>query len=769
MRSCVHLCAAALLGVAGLTQSVLAQAQPGRGEGVRGDIARWFAPYFTSADSVPSYATEKVINATSPQAPGTITPAFEKTPDGKHRARIEITPGTSLYGTGEVGGPLLRNGRTVVTWNTDAFGYKPDTPSLYQSHPFVLAVRPDGSAFGVLADTTWRTEINLETGIQFTAEGNPFPLYIIERSSPQEVIKGLTKLIDPMPLPPMWAIGYHQCRYSYNPESVVREITSGFRKRNIPATVIWFDIDYMAGYRAFTYDPVQFPDPKKLNDDLGAQGWKRIWMINPGLKLEPEMNPAEREAATKAGPQALKAWEEQVAKLKAIRASGDAADVWVKTAKGEVYTGAVWPGMCTFPDYTQPGVRQWWAGLYKDFMALGVDGVWNDMNEPAIFNVASKTMPEDNQHKGGDEPFGKVQPGDHARFHNVYGMLMAKGTYAGIAAANPDKRPFVLTRAGYIGSQRYAATWTGDNSADWNDLEQSVPMVLNLGISGQPFSGPDIGGFNGSGPRDEKERALHFARWMGFGAMLPFSRGHTAKGNVDKEPWSFGPATELTCKLALQRRYRLLPYFYTLFREASLTNMPVNRPVFFADPKDPALRAEDDAFLLGDAVLVVPQMMPDGTRQVIEPKGIWRKFEIVQDDGSTADPSVRADHLANADLPVLKLKGGTIVPMGPFQEWTGHKPLDPLTLIIALDAQGTARGELYEDAGDGYGYRNGEFLLTRYAASTDARGNVTVDVAGTDGKMARAQRSLIVELLTDKGVVRAQGVDGQPVTIKAPQ
>jgi alpha-glucosidase len=764
MRSGFASVISAALALSTLATASLAQLQAGRGEQVKRNIARWYAPYFTEADRVPSYATMKILQPTAQQAPGTIAPKFEKLANGHHRLFIDIVPGTSLYGTGEVGGPLLRNGRTVVLWNTDAFGYKPDSPSLYQSHPWVLAVRPDGSAFGVLADTTWRTTINLEKGIEFVAEGKPFPVYIIERNSPQEVIKGLTELIDPMPLPPKWAIGYHQCRYSYNPESRVREVAREFRERRIPATVIWFDIDYMAGFRAWTFDPTQFPNPKQLNEDLGKDGWKRIWMINPGQKFDPRLSESEKADASKISPENLKAWEAQAAAAQRVRDTGDKIDAWVKTASGETYQGAVWPGMCVFPDYTRPDVRQWWAGLYKDFMAQGIDGVWNDMNEPAIFNVASKTMPEDNKHAGGDEPFGKVEPGDHARFHNVYGMLMAKGTYAGIAAANPEKRPFVLTRAGYIGSHRYAATWTGDNSADWNDLEQSIPMVLNLGISGQPFSGPDIGGFNGNGPRDPQERALHFSRWMGIGALLPFSRGHTAKGNIDKEPWSFGPETEKVSRLSLERRYRLLPFFYTLFREASITNMPVNRPVFFADPKDPALRSEDDAFLIGDDILVVPELMPDNSRTPVEPKGIWRTFELV----GQPNERITANWTAHRDMPTLKLRGGAIVPVGPIQQYTDEKPLSPLTLLISLDASNSAKGELYEDAGEGFGFKNGEFLLTRYVATMQGD-ELVVDVAGTDGKMARPNRPVIVTIITDRGVITATGTDGQPVRVKMPK
>ncbi|MFT3686109.1 MAG: glycoside hydrolase family 31 protein [Phycisphaerales bacterium] len=594
----------ALLTVAGL-----ANAQTGElVVDTTGRIARFLPEGMTAANVPPSYAFERRIDRTADLPPTfAIKPTFTKQAGADKSpapptftVHVDTDKGTSLYGTGEIGGPLLRNGRTSVTWNTDAYGYKPDYASLYQSHPWVLAVRADGSAFGVLADTTWRTTIDLSNGITFTGEGESFPVYVINGNSPQEVMEGLGKLIGPMPLPPKWAIGYHQCRYSYYPEKRVREIADGFRSRHIPCDVIWFDIDYMDGYRVFTVDKKSFPDATKMNADLHAQGFKTIYMIDPGVKAEPGYDVFEQANNNNYG---------------------------VKTAAGETYKGAVWPGLCVFPDYTRPEVRTWWAGLFKPFMALGIDGVWNDMNEPAIFNVASKTMPEDNKHGGGTEPFGVIAGGPHAKFHNVYGMLMAKGTYQGIKEALPDKRPFVLTRAGYIGSQRYAATWTGDNSADWNDLEQSIPMALNLGLSGQPFCGPDIGGFNGNGPQDPKERAEHFSRWFGIGTLLPFCRSHTGKGNVDKEPWAFGPETEATCRQALQRRYRLLPYYYTLFQQASRTNMPVVRPVFFADSTDPVLRTEDDCFLIGGDVLVVPSLQPDHSRVAIEPRsriGEWR-------------------------------------------------------------------------------------------------------------------------------------------------
>jgi alpha-glucosidase len=746
-----------VLTVAGLAAALgtiaTAHAQTlGVGENVTsgvGGISRFHAAGVDATKFPPSLALAKPmsVKTTGPvAADARVQPKFWTDADGRFGVKVNIDAGTSLYGTGEIAGPLLRNGRKTVAWNTDAYGYTEANDALYQSHPWVLAVRADGTAFGVLADTTWRVEMDLtgtpvsqsEDGqpgaggsIVFRGEGAPFRVYVIDRASPQDVLKGLGELIGPMPLPPLWAIGYHQCRYSYYPEARVREIAEGFRSRKIPADVIWMDIDYMDEFRVFGFNKQHFPDPKKLNDDLDKIGFSNIWMINPGVKDEPGF------------------W---------VNDQGDQKKVWVTNAAGETYRGEVWPGWCNFPDYTRPDVRSWWRGLYKDFMAQNIDGVWNDMNEPAVFNVKSKTMPEDNVHLGGEWDYGGVLPkGTHLQYHNVYGMLMAKGTKDGIMQARPEKRPFVLTRAGHLGSQRYAATWTGDNNATWEDVENSISMAANLGMSGAPFIGPDIGGFNGNGPQGATEaetkkiRAQHFGRWMGIGALLPFSRGHTGKGNIDKEPWMFGQETEQTCRLALERRYRLMPYLYTLFQEASVTNMPVLRPTFFADAKDPALRTEDDSFLLGEGLLVVAKTTPESDRVSAMPKGIW-------------NPVMLVDEGFHPELPRLYVKGGSIIPLGPVMQWTGEKPLNPLTLLVSLDASGEAAGTLYEDAGDGFGYTKGDFRTTTYRAVKDGDA-VKVDIAGVSGSRTAIPREMRVIILQGDKYWSGSATDGQSLTM----
>ncbi|MBU1260772.1 MAG: DUF5110 domain-containing protein [Planctomycetes bacterium] len=680
-------------------------------------IARFYEPNVVIKNLPPSMSLEREPNVIG-QVPAEwmLVPQFGIDKSGRRTAIMKIETGTSLYGTGEVSGKLLRNGYVTECWNTDAYGYNGSTQSLYQSHPWVLAVRKDGTAFGVLADTTWRCRIDLTKDIKFSAEGPSFPVIVIDANSPQNVLRKLATLIGKISLPPRWAIGYHQCRYSYYPDKRVREIAKEFRSRKIPCDVIWLDIDYMRGFRIFTFDPNHFPDPAGLNNDLHKMGFKSVWMIDPGIKAE---------------------------KGYFVYDQGAAGDHWVKNADGKEYNGEVWPGMCAFPDFTRPETCTWWASLYKPFMALGVDGVWNDMDEPAIFNVKSKTMPTDNIHRGG----GGLPQGPHAQYHNVYGMLMVKASREGIMAANPDKRPFVLTRASFIGGHRYAATWTGDNVANWEHLGYSVSMALNLGLSGQPFSGPDIGGFCENGD------AKQFARWFGVGALLPFARGHTAKGNRDKEPWAFGKGVEDTCRTALERRYRLLPYLYTLFYEASVTGLPVMRPVFFTDPANMKLRSEDSAFLLGSDLLVVPQLKENLNQTTIQPSGIWRTVSLVGEDSAK-----------DVNQPELKIRGGAIIPLGRVVQNTEEISLNPLTLLVCLDENGLAQGTLYEDAGEGYRNRNGEYLLTKYAARQDGE-RVIVEILSQQGKMPRPKRNVIVELITEKGVIKAEGDETKQIVI----
>ena len=577
-----------------------------------------------------------------------------------------------------------------------------------------MGVRPDGSSFGVVFDTTWKGTLRTDSDrVVLDSEGPPFRVAIIDRDSPQAVVRGLAELTGTMPLPPRWALGFHQCRYSYYPDARVREIADRFRRDHLPCDVLWLDIDYMDGFRVFTFDAKKFPDPKATNDYLHAQGFHSVWMIDPGVKKDPDY---------------------------AVYGSGSREDVWVKTAAGQPFVGKVWPGDCVFPDFTMPTTRHWWAGLYKDYLARGIDGVWNDMDAPAVFNGPDSTMPEDNVHRGG----GDLPAGPHRMYHNVFGMLMVSATRQGLLDARPERRPFVLTRSNYLGGQRLAATWTGDNNAAMPFLTTAVPMSLNLGLSGQPLSGPDLGGY--SGPVTPEL----YGKWMALGPFFPFSRAHTDKGNPDREPWAFGPEMENVARTALERRYRLLPYLYTLAYRASVSGDPIMQPAFFADPKDPALRGEDRAFLFGADLLVVPRWA-DAPRL---PQGIWREVALLDGNGEQ-----------DGYQPAVKIRGGAIVPLGRVVQNTGEPSLDPLTLLVCLDADGRAAGELYEDAGDGFGYQQGEYALTRYEAAREG-GATVVKISRRTGGLRVADREIQVRVITEDGVLVGGGNEAKGVQIE---
>ncbi len=688
-------------------------------------VARFVPPGVDHATLPRSFALLEPLPARGPVPESwALFPRFQSTSDA-FVASFPIDSDTSLYGTGEVAGPLLRNGFVTEVWAKQPFRIEADgtavpnyderSKSLYQAHPWVLAVRGNGSAFGVLADTTYRLEIDLRDGIRLSCV-EPFPVIVIEGVSPQEVVQRLATLTGLMQMPPRWALGYQQCRFSYYPNARVRELAKEFRTRAIPCDVIWIDIHYMDEYKVFTFDPERFPDPKGVNDHLHALGFKSVWILDPAVKAESGY---------------------------AVYDEGVAEGHFLCDAEGHEHHECTWTGDAAFPDYTRPETRAWWTRLTMEFLDNGMDGVWVDLNEPSPILPLGAELPEDLRHRGGDG----IAAGTHAQYHNVYGMLMAKATDDAMRESRPKRRPFVLSRSSYLGGQRYAATWTGDNVSSWQHLRWSVPMVLNLGLSGQPFCGPDIGGFAGT-PSPEL-----FAHWIGLGAFLPFCRTHNALEG-DQEPWSFGAATEKLARSALTRRYRLLPYLYTAFYEAATTGLPIARPLFFADPADLALRDEDHAFLLGSDLLVQPRLLEDGGRDFPMPNGQWRSFTLGDED-----PAAEAAH------PVLRLREGAIVPVGAGGQTTEEAFEGPLTLLVSLDTRGRASGRLYEDAGDGFGYLDGDYLLTTYEAVS--KGDVVeVRIAREEGRRPRSVRALHVEFLTGQGAVHAQGTDGQPVTLR---
>jgi len=673
--------------------------------GVRGEIApgvALFLPEGLSPDSLPPSA----CLVRPPVLTGPLPPDWRPWPafrleGGRFCAVIPLDPGTDLYGTGEVVGPLRRNGQTVILWNSGYPGYSRDGGRrLYQSHPWVLGVRPDGSAFGVIFDSSWKGELACGSEILFRSQGPGLPVIVIRRDDPAGVLRALGELTGTMELPPRWALGYHQSRYSYVPDDKVRMIAAEFRRRGLPCDALWLDIDYMDGFRLFTFNPRTFPDPRGLARDLDRLGLRLVATLNPGVRVEPGYP---------------------------VFDSGSRHRAWVTTGAGRVYKGKVWASSCVFPDFTSPRVRAWWAGLQRTLVDQGVAGLWNDMNEPAIFDGPDLTMPEHNRHRGG----AGLDPGPHLQYHNVYGMLMIRASREGLLAARPDRRPFILTRANFLGGQRYAATWTGDNYSTQEDYQLATAMSLTLGLSGQPFNGPDLGGFVG-----DPSPGL-WAKWMATGVFFPFCRGHSDKGTRKKEPWAFGPAVERTARIALLRRYRLLPYLYTCFQEAARTGLPVMRPLFLAEPANLALRAEARSFLVGGDLLVVPT----GVKGAPRPRGPWLPLSLVAGD--------REDRLQAR----LFVRGGSILPLGPEVMHTGEAPEGATSLVVAPDPNGRAEGRLYHDAGEGFGYRNGDFRLVTYQADIH-EDRIDLRIVEALGARPQTGRPVDVERLDPDGTTR---------------
>lgn len=608
-----------------------------------------------------------------------IKPIFKKI-DGTTVAEITFNEPIDFYGNGEVIGPLLRNNSSVELWNTDNYCYQKDNGRrLYQSHPWIMGVRNDGTTVGVIADNTWKQEFIIsDNKVSINSEGPSFRVFIFESENPTQMMNLLGEWTGTMEMPPLWALGYHQCRYSYYPDTEVMRIANEFRARKIPCDVIWMDIDYMDKFKVFTFDKNTFPNPKKLNNFLHKNNFKSVYMIDPGVKKENGYF---------------------------VYDSGSKGNHWVLDVNRNEYNGDVWPGACAFPDFTRNETCKWWANLYSDFMSYGIDGVWNDMNEPAVFDGPDGTMPFDNFHRG-DNFFPSSS---HLRYHNIYGMLMVKASREGILSAKPDKRPFVLSRANFLGGQRYAATWTGDNKSSWDHLKLSIPMSLSLSLSGQPFNGPDIGGFEGNCSSEL------LAHWMALGAYYPFSRNHASKNSINQEPWVFGKKVEDISRTAINRRYKLLPYLYSLFRESSLTGIPIMQPVFFADPKDLSLRSEEQAFLLGENLLVVPRWASN----VDLPYGDWDHFFLEEkDDGYQ---------------PILFLKPGSILPIGNIFQHTDDYNTDKITLLVNPSSDGTAYGQLYHDEGDGFDYKNNKFSLTGFNAKINEKGTLKINIDNIAG------------------------------------
>ncbi len=611
--------------------------------------------------------------------------AFEAGADGAPaslRMRKHMPEDAHYFGLGDKTGPLDRRDQAFVLWNTDAGDFTQSTDPLYKSIPFVLGVRENGRSMGLFLDNHWRSSFDFgktERGtLRIGAEGGEADYYVFAADDPKTVVRTYAYLTGTAPLAPLWALGYQQSRYSYETEAEARAIVNRLRADRIPTDALYLDIDYQDRYRPFTVSKQAFPDLPRFVKDLKSVDMRLVLITDLHIAHAPGQGYAPFD-------------------------SGAAADAFVKRADGSVYVADVWPGASVFPDFSREPVRRWWGGLYGDFVQAGVAGFWNDMNEPAVFNVRSKTMPLDNVHRIENAGFAP-RVASHAEMHNLYGMLNSRATYEGLRELTPTLRPFVLTRASYAGGQKYAATWTGDNSSSWNHLRMSVPMLVNLGLSGFSMSGADVGGFAGAGPSADL-----LTRWIEVGAFTPLFRDHAAKGKPPQEPWMGGKDHEAIRRRYIEERYRLMPYLYALSEAASRDGVPMMRPVFLEFPgvlsQGELFWRSQDQFMLGPDLLIAPA--PDGESpaayKVMLPGEGWYDYW----SGLTVSAAAFSETPRLDRLPVF-VRPGAILPRQPLVQSTLQKPAGPLEIAVYPGAR--CEGQLYQDDGVSFAYARDGFL-----------------------------------------------------------
>ena len=595
----------------------------------------------------------------------------------------------NYFGLGDKAGRMNRRGRSFTNWNTDEYGWQESNDPLYKTIPFFMGFRShDHGVYGLFFDNAYRSSFDFGKESQdyfsFGAVGGELNYYFFYGPDPKTIVKNYVDLTGHTPLPPLWTLGFQQSRYSYYPEARAREIVQTYRQKKIPLDAIYFDIDYQDKNKPFTVNREYFPNFEKMIGDFRGQGVHTVLITDLHIAKDTSGHYPPYEIGMK-------------------------NDVFVKSADGSVFVGTVWPGDSVFPDLTLAKARDYWGGLYKDFVGMGVSGFWNDMNEPSVFLRDDKTMPLTNLHRLDD---GTTR--DHRAIHNVFGMENVRATYDGLRKLQPDERPFVLTRAAYSGTQRFAATWTGDNSSTWNHLSMSTPMLLSMGLCGYTLVGDDIGGFAGTPPADL------LTRWIELGAFNPIYRDHTAKGTGDQEPWVHGPEQEMIRKKYIELRYQLLPYTYTGTEEMTRTGLPFMRPIFLEYPQLNNGWKDDHNFLFGRDLFVAPvdtEMLD--AKEVQLPPGDWYDFWSGNKVNGAKSMTL---HPRLEELPLF-VRGGAILPTQAVVQSTSETPAGGLKLRVYPGSD--CVGALYMDDGHTYAYEKNQVLRVRYGCQM-ASNNVTV-------------------------------------------
>lgn len=575
----------------------------------------------------------------------------------------KLYPDEKFIGLGEKTGDLNRRGSSYVNWNSDVPLHGITSDPLYETFPFFIGIH-SGLTYGLFFDNTHKTyfDFGATTDNQmswFGADDGDINYYFFGSQSVAEIIKDYTWLTGRMEMPPMWSLGYQQCRWSYMSAAEILDIAQTFRDHNIPADVMYCDIDYMDGFKIFTWNNETFPDPKSFIDKLKSMGFRLVTIVDPGIKVE----------------QGYKQYDEGVAK-----------GYFATYPNGENYIGEVWPGRCHFPDFFREDVRKWWGESFNALTDPGVEGFWNDMNEPAAWGQNIPWMV-----KFGDRFMPEVR--------NVYGMEMARATYDGTKKIL-GRRPFVLTRAAYSGTQRYSAVWTGDNSAYDAHMLLGQRMVNALGITGMSMVGVDIGGFTGD-PTPEL-----MVRWNSLGVYIPMFRNHAMKGMKMREPWRFGEDNEQIMRKDIEWRYRLLPYLYSSFYQSHTTGLPVSRTLAIEYTFDDTVYNDSyqNQFMFGDSLLICPVISTENSVYAYLAKGEWYRL------GSDEKYEGSKDHKVDAplgNLPVF-VKAGGILPLQSIIQYTDQKT-DGILEVNIWNSNEPNTFVYYEDDGSSYDYEKGSY------------------------------------------------------------
>ncbi|MCP5419893.1 MAG: DUF5110 domain-containing protein [Gammaproteobacteria bacterium] len=637
-------------------------------------------------------------------------------------AHFDIGDATGCYGFGERTRRFNKIDDSVDNWTVDVVAVFPHTfqrddydPS-YAAIP--LAIIKSGAHFtGLYFDNPGRTlfDVGKTHGgrlLYQSLRGNT-QIYILTGPSLRQIVRHFTALTGRAELPSLWSLGYHQCRWSYENEAQIRDLQAQFAQHDIPVSALWYDIDYMDGYRLFTWNGERFPAPQALNQELKQAGIRTVAIIDPGVKREPGYT---------------------------LYDSGIEAQVFCKTASGRDFVGRVWPGDTVFPDFTLARTQDWWAERLGDFLRdSALDGAWLDMNDPAT----GYSNPEDMRFADGTI--------EHDRYHNQYAHFMAKASHPACTRHAPDVRPFLLTRSACTGTQRYSALWTGDNVSSWEHLRMAIPCTLNLGLSGLAYNGPDVGGFLGD------TQAELLVRWYQACFLFPFFRNHSARHSKRQEPWCFGEPCLSAVRDTIKTRYRLLPYLYACAFQHYLHGDPLLRPLLY-DYEDKDFEHLDDQFLVGDALLVAPILTPAGTGQDIVIDGGKRQSRAVTlppgrwydlNKGLWLDGDRTLRYAAALDEIPLFAKENSIIPYynGPLHN--SLMDLGKIELHVFCEGRSSARGTVWIDDWETRRYTRGHFN--------------SVDIT------ARLDTDTWTITLTEQGHYPSGTVDFQPVFYGGPE